>query len=314
MESKILNDFCFHKPKTLDEALVLIDKYQENGLLMEGGSEVIPNMKSLVVTPDHIISLKHIPEFFYLRYTPGEGLHIGPSTTLTKIEYDPDVQRVYPSLYQGIHGMSNTAIHNISTVTGNLCYAVPSADTAAPLLTLEAVDSGQLSMDQPITVTESALEGLAADGSTAGIRAGEVPIGELFAGVRRTTLKKNEIVTDIFVPEPDPKAVMAYYKNPCRKALDLAIAGVATYVVMDGDVCRDARIAMSAVAVVPKRAFEAEAMLKGQVLTDELINAAAEHAALHECSPISDIRASADYRRELVRLSVRDGVMLALKK
>ena len=291
MESKILNDFCFHKPKTLDEALVLIDKYQENGLLMEGGSEVIPNMKSLVVTPDHIISLKHIPEFFYLRYTPGEGLHIGPSTTLTKIEYDPDVQRVYPSLYQGIHGMSNTAIHNISTVTGNICYAVPSADTAAPLLTLEAVLSVK-SVDGERTV----------------------PIGELFAGVRRTTLKKNEIVTDIFVPEPDPKAVMAYYKNPCRKALDLAIAGVATYVVMDGDVCRDARIAMSAVAVVPKRAFEAEAMLKGQVLTDELINAAAEHAALHECSPISDIRASADYRRELVRLSVRDGVMLALKK
>lgn len=291
MESKILNDFCFHKPKTLDEALVLIDKYQENGLLMEGGSEVIPNMKSLVVTPDHIISLKHIPEFFYLRYTPGEGLHIGPSTTLTKIEYDPDVQRVYPSLYQGIHGMSNMAIHNISTVTGNICYAVPSADTAAPLLTLEAVLSVK-----------------SVDGER------KVPIGELFAGVRRTTLKKNEIVTDIFVPEPDPKAVMAYYKNPCRKALDLAIAGVATYVVMDGDVCRDARIAMSAVAVVPKRAFEAEAMLKGQVLTDELINAAAEHAALHECSPISDIRASADYRRELVRLSVRDGVMLALKK
>ena len=291
MQSKILNDFCFHKPKTLDEALVLIDKYQENGLLMEGGSEVIPNMKSLVVTPDHIISLKHIPEFFYLRYTPGEGLHIGPSTTLTKIEYDPDVQRVYPSLYQGIHGMSNTAIHNISTVTGNICYAVPSADTAAPLLTLEAVLSVK-----------------SVDGER------KVPIGELFAGVRRTTLKKNEIVTDIFVPEPDPKAVMAYYKNPCRKALDLAIAGVATYVVMDGDVCRDARIAMSAVAVVPKRAFEAEAMLKGQVLTDELINAAAEHAALHECSPISDIRASADYRRELVRLSVRDGVMLALKK
>ena len=291
MESKILNDFCFHKPKTLDEALVLIDKYQENGLLMEGGSEVIPNMKSLVVTPDHIISLKHIPEFFYLRYTPGEGLHIGPSTTLTKIEYDPDVQRVYPSLYQGIHGMSNTAIHNISTVTGNICYAVPSADTAAPLLTLEAVLSVK-----------------SVDGER------KVPIGELFAGVRRTTLKKNEIVTDIFVPEPDPKAVMAYYKNPCRKALDLAIAGVATYVVMDGDVCRDARIAMSAVAVVPKRAFEAEAMLKGQVLTEELINAAAEHAALHECSPISDIRASTDYRRELVRLSVRDGVMLALKK
>lgn len=291
MESKILNDFCFHKPTTLEEAMQLIDRYQANGLLMEGGSEVIPNMKSLVVTPDHIISLKHIPDFLYLRYTPGEGLHIGPSTTLTKIEYNKDVQRVYPSLYQGIHGMSNTAIHNISTVTGNICYAVPSADTAAPLLTLDAV----------LTVKS-------VDGER------KVPIGELFAGVRRTTLKKNEIVTDIFVPEPEEGAVMVYYKNPCRRALDLAIAGVATYVVLDGGIVKDVRIAMSAVAVVPKRAPEAEAMLMGQKLTEELILKAAEHASIHECSPISDIRASADYRRELVRLSVRDGLMLALNK
>ena len=291
MRSKILNDFCFHKPTTLEEAMGLIDRYQEGGLLMAGGSEVIPNMKSLVVTPDHIISLKHIPEFDYLRYTPGEGLHIGPTTPLTHIEYNPEVQRVYPSLFQGIHGMSNTNIHNTSTVTGNICYAVPSADTAAPLLTLEAV------------LTVRSVEGERI-----------VPIGELFAGVRRTTLKKNEIVTDIFVPEPQEGAVMAYYKNPCRKALDLAIAGVATYVVMDGEVCREARIAMSAVAVVPKRAPEAEAMLKGQVLSAELIEKAAEHASLHECSPISDIRASAEYRRELVRRSVRDGLTLALNK
>ena len=291
MRSKILNYFCFHKPTTLEEAMELIDRYQEGGLLMAGGSEVIPNMKSLVVTPDHIISLKHIPEFDYLCYTPGEGLHIGPTTPLTHIEYNPDVQRVYPSLFQGIHGMSNTNIHNTSTVTGNICYAVPSADTAAPLLTLEAV------------LTVRSVEGERI-----------VPIGELFAGVRRTTLKKNEIVTDIFVPEPQEGAVMAYYKNPCRKALDLAIAGVATYVVMDGEVCREARIAMSAVAVVPKRAPEAEAMLKGQVLSAELIEKAAEHASLHECSPISDIRASAEYRRELVRLSVRDGLTLALNK
>ena len=291
MRSKILNDFCFHKPTTLEEAMELIDRYQEGGLLMAGGSEVIPNMKSLVVTPDHIISLKHIPEFDYLCYTPGEGLHIGPTTPLTHIEYNPEVQRVYPSLFQGIHGMSNTNIHNTSTVTGNICYAVPSADTAAPLLTLEAV------------LTVRSVEGERI-----------VPIGELFAGVRRTTLKKNEIVTDIFVPEPQEGAVMAYYKNPCRKALDLAIAGVATYVVMDGEVCREARIAMSAVAVVPRRAPEAEAMLKGQVLSAELIEKAAEHASLHECSPISDIRASAEYRRELVRLSVRDGLTLALNK
>lgn len=291
MERKLLNDFCFHKPTTLEEAMSLIDRYQDNGVLMAGGSEIIPGMKALVLTPDHIISLNHIPELEYLRYVPGEGLHIGPCTTLTKTEYDPDVQRVYPSLFQGIHSMSNTALHNSSTVVGNICFGMPSADTAPPLLTLNAV----------LTVKS-------VDGER------KVPIGELFAGVRRTTLKKNEIVTDLFVPEPDEHAVMAYYKNPCRRALDLAIAGVSTYVVMDGGICKEARIALGAVAVVPKRAVEAETLVTGKQLTEELIEEAALHASLQECSPISDIRASADYRRELIRLSVRDGLRLALQR
>lgn len=196
MEKKILNDFCFHKPKTLDEALVLIDKYQENGLLMEGGSEVIPNMKSLVVTPDHIISLKHIPEFDYITYTPGEGLHIGPSCTLTKVEYDPNVQSVYPSLYMGVHGMSNTNIHNISTVTGNICYAVPSADTAAPLLTLNA----ELSVKS-------------VDGER------KVPITELFAGVRRTTLKKTRSLRISSFRSPIREPLPYTIKTPAARRL-----------------------------------------------------------------------------------------------
>lgn len=289
-ELKVKNDFCYHRPQTLREALELIDRYQAGGVLMAGGTEVIPNMKSLVMTPDHVISLKSIPELDYLTFDPADGLHIGPVTTLTRVEFDPLVQRVYPALYQGIHGMSNTNIHNVSTVTGNICYAVPSADTAPPLLVLEAV----------LTVQS-------VDGER------KVPVRDLFAGVRRTTLRKNEIVTDIFVPAPDEGAVMAYYKNPTRKALDLAIAGVATYVVMDGEICREARIALGAVAVVPKRAPEAEAMLVGQKLTPELILKAAAHASEHECAPISDIRASKEYRRELIRLSVRDGLMLALR-
>ena len=103
--------------------------------------------------------------------------------------------------------------------------------------------------------------------------------------------EKRESLRTSFVPQPDPRAVTVYYKNPCRKALDLAIAGVATYTVLDDNgVVEDVRIAMSAVAVVPKRAYEAEEMLKGKKLTEELINEAANHASLHECSPISDIR------------------------
>ena len=112
--------------------------------------------------------------------------------------------------------------------------------------------------------------------------------------------------------QPDVNQIPFVGAGTCAAELSFNQSGF--ILVMDGDICREARIAMSAVAVVPKRAPEAEAMLNGKKLTPELIEQAAEHASLHECSPISDIRASAEYRRELVRLSVRDGLMLALDK
>lgn len=289
--TKIKNDFSYYRPKTLDEALALIDRYQAGGVLMAGGSEIIPAMKALVLMPDQIISLKGISGLDFLEYKRGEGLRIGPVTTLARLESDAAVRGVYPSLYQGIHSMSNTNILNSSTITGNICYAVPSADTAPPLLTLDAylkvrsVDSERI-----------------------------VPVRELFTGVRRTCLAKNEIVVEIAIPEPDPDAVMVYFKNTVRRALDLAIAGVATYVVMEGDICKDIRIALGAVAAVPGRAPEAEAMLRGRRLTRGLVEEAALHVSQRECAPISDIRASKEYRRELVRLSVRDGLTLALEK
>lgn len=291
MERKAINDFEFHRPTTIQEALELRNKYQENGTFMVGGTEIIPCMKALVMTPDHIISLKYIDDMKYIKFVEGEGIHIGPSTTLSTVEHNDVVKKKYPSLAKAIHSMSNTAMRNVSTIAGNICFAVPSADTAPPLLTLEA------------ELTIKSVEGER-----------KVSILDFFTGVRKTVLKPNEMITDLFIPEPDEHAYVNYYKNPTRKAQDLAVAGAATYIVVDEEgICKDVRIAMGAVARTPLRAPDSEKMLLGNKLTEEIIEAAAEHAASVECSPISDIRASADYRRELIRLSIRDGLVMALK-
>lgn len=289
-EKKTKNDFEFFAPGTLKEALELIDRYRDSAKLMSGGTDFIPKMKALAVTPDQVIYLKNIKELSYIDYDCRLGLRIGAETPLKKVEEHPVVKEVYPALREGIHSMANTQIRNAGTITGNICNAVPSADTAPPLIVLDA------------SVRIQSVEGERS-----------VPIAEFFTGVCRTCLADNEIVTEIMIPNPEKNAVMKYYKSSARQALDLAIVGVATKVVLDKEgFVKDARIALGAVAVTPKRAYQAEEMLSGRRLTEELIEEAAAFAANQECAPISDIRASKEYRRELVRLSVRDGLRLAV--
>lgn len=288
---KATNDFVFHTPSTLQEALELAEQYGSAACLMSGGTDFIPKMKALVMTPDHVISLKGIKKLAYIDFDCREGLRIGTAATLRRVESHPVVQSVFPALQEGIHSMANTQVRNAGTVVGNLCNAVPSADTAPPLLVLDA------------SVHIQSLRGERV-----------VPLRDFFTGVCRTCLAPDEIVTEVRIPVPDKRAVMKYYKNSARRALDLAIVGVATYVVPDEEgMVLDARIALGAVAVTPRRAPRAEEMLKGRRLTAELIEEAAAFAAQEECAPISDIRASKEYRRELVRLSVRDGLTLALR-
>ncbi len=289
-EKKTKNDFEFFAPETLEEALRLLNRYRTRAKLMSGGTDFIPKMKAHVVTPDQVIYLKNIKELSYIDYDCKSGLRIGAETPLKKVEEHPVIKAVYPALQEGIHSMANTQIRNAGTITGNICNAVPSADTAPPLIILDA-----------------SLRIQSVDGERI------VRVADFFTGVCRTCLADNEIVTEITIPNPEKNAVMKYYKCSARQALDLAIVGVATKVVLDDKgYVKDAKIALGAVAVTPKRAYQAEEMLIGRKLTEKLIEETAEFAANQECAPISDIRASEEYRRELVRLSVRDGLKLAV--
>lgn len=291
MAENYKTNFIYHAPENLPEVLALLSQYGSSGKLIAGGTDLIPKLKAGVAKFDHMISLKKIDELRKIQFDPAVGLTIGGCAGLRDVENDPNVQRWYPALYTGIHSMANTQVRNRGTVVGNICNAVPSADTAPALLVYGA----------QVTIK-----------SSGGKRV--VPIEEFFTGVCRTVLAPEELVTEIFLPLPPKGAYSVYYKYAIRKALDLAMIGVAACVQVDGNkVVTDAKLALGAVAPVPKRALKAESLILGKELTEELILNAAKTASQEDCAPISDIRATEQYRREMVRVHVRDALRKAVE-
>lgn len=288
MPKGIRTNFTYHVPKTVDEALVMLRTYGDTAKVIAGGTDLLPKLKAGVAEFEHLISLKELKELAYVRFGEDGALHIGATALLWDLELCERVKREFPALWEGIHSMANTQVRHRGTVTGNICNAVPSCDTAPALLVYDAV----------VTVSN-------VDGSRT------IPIADFFTGVCRTCLRSDDLVTEIVVPAPKEKAFSIYYKYAIRKALDLAMVGVAANVLVENDTAKDVRIALGAVAVVPKRAWNAEKLLLGKELTPELIEEAAVVASQEDCKPISDIRATADYRREMVRIHVRDALKAA---
>lgn len=279
MFSKTMVDFDLFQPDTLEEALRLLEKYGAEAKVMLGGTDLVPKMKARILNPRVVINLSGIEALKKISFSEEEGLCFGAAVSLRELENYPVVKARYPALYEGVHAIASTQIRNIGTVVGNICNAVPSADSAPALLVLHA----KVHLLSP-----------------RGRRT--VPIEEFFTGVCRTVAAPDEIVTEVRIPTPAAGSRSIYYAHTVRRALDLAIVGVAVNLEKEKDVCREAAIALGTVAITPKRAGLAEALLQGKSLTPELMGEAARIAAEQECAPISDMRASKEYRREMVRV------------
>jgi len=188
--------------------------------------------------------------------------------------------------------MASMQIRNLGTIGGNICSAVPSADTAPPLMVLEA----RLKI-----------------ASTDGER--EVPIEEFFTGPSETILKHKEILTEIFIPNRPSRSFGIYKKYSARNAGDLALVGVAVEICLDAEKvqCEEIRIALGAVAPTPLRAKKAETLLRGKKVDDTLIEQVAQEAA-SESHPISDLRGSAEYRKEMVRVFTKRALREAIQR
>ena len=279
-------------PKTLSEALSLLKKHNGVARVIAGGTDLLPKMKRRELTPKYLIDLKGITDLNLIKYDRKIGLRIGAATTLNEVRESSVVRKNCPILGEAVSQMASTQIRNTGTIGGNLCNAVPSADTAPPLIVLGA----RLRVVGPK-------------------KERTVLVEDFFKGPNETVLRPLELVAEVQIPPARRNEFGAYLKHTLRGEMDLAIVGVAAYVSLDSKrrICKDVKIAMGAVASIPMRAKKAEETLRGKELDDDLIENAAQLAS-KESEPIDDIRSSAEYRREMVRVLTRRAIHQLLKK
>ncbi|WP_167648688.1 FAD binding domain-containing protein [Mameliella alba] len=281
--------FAYHEPKTLEEASRLLVDLGENAHVLAGGTDLFVEIRERLRDVSDVVNIKNIPGMNDITWDPNVGLTFGALVTARQLETLPGVQRTFPNFAEALRLLASIQVRNRATVVGNLCRASPSADTIPPLI----ADGAIIHIYTP-----------------KGMR--RMPLAEFFTGPGRTRLERGDIATGIVIPAPAPDSGRIYLKHGRRKAMELATVGVAVSLDRDGDTCTDARIALGAVGPTVLRASAAEALLKGRKITDELI-AQVGAQAMAECTPISNVRASADYRRSMVGVLTRRAVKTAME-
>ena len=273
-----LPKFEYLQPGSLEEILLFLSVNKEKVRVLAGGTDLIVQLRRReIAIPDYVADIKRISQLKRV-VIDEEGIRIGALVPISEIAAFADIKRDYKAMSDAANTVASPQIRNRATVAGNICNAVPSADTAPPLLVFGAAVK---------------LKSEKAERS--------VPIDEFFTGPRKTAIAPDEIVTGVFIPKPAAGSKSIYYKHSQRHSMDLALVGVAAYGHKDAGVCKEVRIGLGAVAPKPVRAVAAEKILLGQKPSLELIEAAAAAAAT-ECSPIDDHRASSEYRRDMVQI------------
>jgi carbon-monoxide dehydrogenase medium subunit len=287
-----LPEFEHHAPTTVPEVLEILSKCDGRGKVYAGGTDVLVSMKKREIVPDYLICLKGIKELNDIHYDEREGLRIGASVVLGAIERSSIVRDKFRALWDAVKVMAAPQVRNLGTIGGNLCGAVPSADTAPPLIALGA--SVRL----------------------AGKESGRtVLVEDFFKGPRETVMNTNEILTEIVIPSPKKNSGAAYFKLMRRNAMDLALVGVAAHLRLDSGarLCQEARVALGAVGPIPARARKAEEVLMDREIEEDLAHEAGTIAS-QEARPITDVRASEAYRRAMVSVLTKRAVMAALAR
>jgi CO/xanthine dehydrogenase FAD-binding subunit len=278
----MLPAFELLEPPSLEDALKALA--DGGGRPMAGGTNLLPDLRARVDSTDRFVDLLGIEELRGIDRGNGR-VRMGAGTTLTDILRDPGLRQAAPSLVAAAEVFAGLMVRNAATVGGNICYASPSADLVPPLLSLDA------------EVT------LASQGGERSL-----PLDGFFLDYKKTVLRAGEVLTAVSWAPPEPGAANLFYKLGRRKGDAITVTGVAVTLAAggaaEGNRCTKARIALGSVAPTVFRAKDAEAMLEGEVLTAESIEAAAR-AAAEACRPIDDLRASAEYRRHTVHVLTR---------
>ena len=270
-----MRPFEYFAPTSLEEAFALLRRFGPDARLLNGGTDVVIQLRDKLIAPKAVVDIKRIPGLDALAFSEEEGLTIGACVTTNALGNSPVVQERYPTLAKAALSLGSKQVRNRATCIGNIVNASPLADTSTPLLAHEAVVLAR---------------------SDAGTR--EIPLEEFFVFVRKTSLQPGEIVTAIKIPYR-PGCRGEFTKISRRREVDLSTICATILTTPAGW-----RVAYGAVAPTPVRLKKTEALLDAGPLTDALIEKAVDLART-EVSPIDDVRASKAYRLEVV------GVVLA---
>ncbi len=272
--------FDYFKPGSVQEAMKLFGKYKGKAAFLAGGTDLLVKMRSGKAALDALIDVKGIEQLRGIKNARTQ-ITIGPLTTLAETAESDVLTKVLPVLPETAMQMASPQVRNRGTVGGNLCNAAPSADMAPPLLVLGA--KAKL-MTKQGTKT--------------------VKLEDFFTGPGETVVTGKGLLTAIIVPVPKKGAKVGYETLTLREAMDLSIVSAAAMIRKERGKVREAKIALGAVAPVPMRAAKAEKILIGTKGAPEDIAKAAA-AAVAECAPIGDVRASQNYRRDMVEVVTR---------
>ncbi len=311
-----MRSYEYYKPATVEEAIALMDGSRGSGVYISGGTDVLVLIRQKKLAPGCLISLRNINALMYLETQ--NGLKIGSAVTHNAIAKNEFIQKHYSALTDATCKIGSLQIRNVATMGGNICNAAPSADTACPLLVLDAnvVIAGK-------------------NGES------DVPIDDFFQGPNKVAIENGEIVKGFHIPDFGENTGSAYIKHTRRQAMDLPILGVAARVTIkvggsevgckdafctidsissilkrleeEQLVCEDVRIAMGVVAPRPMRAKKAEGALRGKVISEKLFEEIADIAA-SESTPRDSIRGEAWYRRDMVKVLTKRAILKAIDR
>lgn len=277
-------NFDLHQPQSLQEALSLASLHGERARFLAGGTDLVVQMRRKRLAPPHIIDLSQLRDLDRITET-AEHFVLGALVTHKAIERHPALQRELVMLTEAARVVGGHQVRNVATVGGNVVNASPAADVVAPLLALDA----ELSLV-----------------SCAGTRS--VALKDFLLGPGRTDRRPDEMLTQICFARPAPRSGTAFLKAGRRKAMEISIVCVAAKLTLDDQFCRNVRITLGAVGPTTQRAVTAEAAIEGRLPSPNAVRDAARLAAA-DCNPISDLRASAAYRRILVETLVERALL-----
>jgi CO/xanthine dehydrogenase FAD-binding subunit len=270
--------FDLAMPDSCEEALALLA--EDGAMPLAGGTNLVVDLRAKRVRPKRLVSLDRVSELRGVSAANGQ-VAIGARTTVTDLLRDPQIGAAAPALVQAASVFAGQMVRNTATVAGNIACGSPVADLVPPLLSLDAV----------VTLRS-------ADGERT------VPLVEFFIDYQKNVLKPGEIISAVGWERLPAHACNLFYKLARRKGDAITVTGVAVTLAVEHGKCTRARIALGAVAPVVFRPRSAETMLEGEILAPALLNAAAAVAA-EASRPIDDVRASARYRRDMVRVLTR---------